>query len=249
VRPYAGAVEGGAAIDTSFDVRTDAGGRDPDSRSATLRRYHRLLWSKPLPNGALFDLDARLRHRSALGDFWLSSDAIIHTYVLWERPARLADVIQQVPATEKTAFYDLACTVGAYLVFPFQARVDGKWRQTINQRRGIHPRIRDRFDLTLECVRRHYAGEQSPLQETLGFYADFFGLFGDFHGYVEHFLLHDLVDEATSVRYFQGVGDFSADPLPVADVTEYREYMTRSMAFIRARNERIAAYAAAAQLT
>ena len=47
------------------------------------------------------------------------------------------------------------------------------------------------------------------------------------------------------VRYFQGVGDFSADPLPVADVTECREHMTRSMAFIRARNERIAAYAAA----
>jgi hypothetical protein len=134
-------------------------------------------------------------------------------------------------------------------VFPFQAHVDGKWRQTINQRRGIHPRIRDRFDLTLECIRRHYSDLDSPLGETLGFYADFLALFGDFHGYVEHFLLHDLVnDDFTSVRYFQGAGDFSADPLPVADVAEYREYMTRSMAFIRARNERIAAYAAA-QLT
>ena len=42
---------------TSFDLRTDAGGKDPDKRSPTLRRYHRLLWSEPLPGGAMFDLD------------------------------------------------------------------------------------------------------------------------------------------------------------------------------------------------
>ncbi|MCE0488130.1 hypothetical protein LVO85_14945 [Ornithinimicrobium sp. EGI L100131] len=70
----------GSLIDTTFDVRTEAGGRDPDSHSATLRRYHQLLWSKPLPNGAAFDLDARLHHKSELGEFWLSSDAITHTY-------------------------------------------------------------------------------------------------------------------------------------------------------------------------
>lgn len=83
-------------IDTTFDVRTDAGGRDPDSHSATLRRYHRQLWSKPLPGGALFDLDARLRHCSALGEFWLSSDTIAHTYSGWVRPARLVDVLARV---------------------------------------------------------------------------------------------------------------------------------------------------------
>lgn len=233
-------------IDTSFDVRTDSGGHDPDSHSATLRSYHRRLWSKPLPSGDLFHLDARLRHHSGLGDFWLSSDAIVHTYTQWTRPARLADVIRLVPDPEKTAFYDLACTVGAYLVFPSQVQVNGKWQQTINQRRGFHPRIRDRFDLTLECIRRHYAGEPSPLQDTLEVYGKYLGLFGDFRGYVNHFLLQDLVtSDGTSVRYFQGAGDFSADPLPVADVSEYREYMTRSMAFIHARNDRIASYAAA----
>ena len=45
------------AIDTSFDFGTDAFGKDPDTFSATLRRYHKLLWSKPLSGGALFDLD------------------------------------------------------------------------------------------------------------------------------------------------------------------------------------------------
>ena len=60
-------------VDISFDVRTDAGGRDPDSHSASLRGFHRALWSKPLPSGAMFDLDEQLRHVSALGEFHLAS--------------------------------------------------------------------------------------------------------------------------------------------------------------------------------
>ena len=43
-------------IDTTFDFRTDAAGKDPDTYSATLCRYHQLLWSKPLPSGVLFEL-------------------------------------------------------------------------------------------------------------------------------------------------------------------------------------------------
>jgi hypothetical protein len=60
-------------IDTTFDFRTDAGGGDPDRYSPTLRRYHRLLWSKPLPGGEPFDLSdttdgVYLHHHSHLGD-------------------------------------------------------------------------------------------------------------------------------------------------------------------------------------
>src|SRR5919106_292969 len=44
-------------IDTSFDFRTDASGKDPDACSPTLRQCHKLLWSKALPDGRLFDLD------------------------------------------------------------------------------------------------------------------------------------------------------------------------------------------------
>lgn len=43
------------AIDITFDSRTDSNGEDPDFASPTLRRYHRLLWSKPLPTGALVE--------------------------------------------------------------------------------------------------------------------------------------------------------------------------------------------------
>ena len=194
----------GSLIDTSFDVRTDARGGDPDRYSTTLRRYHQQLWSKPLPSGAMFDLDARLHHTSDLGEFWLSSDTIVHTYTRWVRPISLVDVLAAIPSEEQIAFYDLACTVGAYLVFPFGIRVDGKQQQSINQRRGTHHLIRDRFDLTLECIRRHYTGSASPLRDVLANHADFFNLFEDFGGYVKHFQLQDLVGgDFASVRFLR----------------------------------------------
>ena len=43
------------AIDITSDFRTDSNGKDPDLASPTLRRYHRLLWSKPLPTGSLVE--------------------------------------------------------------------------------------------------------------------------------------------------------------------------------------------------
>ena len=102
--------------------------------------------------------------------------------------------------------------------------------------------IRDRFDLTLECIRRHYLGERSPLV-ALGLHSDFFNLFGDFRGYVNHFLLNDLVhDDTDEIRFYLPFRDFDRDALP-ASVDEYREYRKRSMDFVSARNERIARYA------
>src|SRR4051812_8791631 len=78
-------------IDVTFDFRSDSVG-DPDTHSATLRKYHRLLWSKPLPDGAMFDLSAGtpgvyLHHQSSLGDFRLSSDSVMQTFTRWKRMA------------------------------------------------------------------------------------------------------------------------------------------------------------------
>lgn len=44
-------------IDINFNFFSDAKGDDPDSTSPTLRKYHKILWSKPLPNGKPFNLD------------------------------------------------------------------------------------------------------------------------------------------------------------------------------------------------
>ena len=72
-------------INIEFNFYSDAGGGDPDSTSKTLRRYHKKLWSKPLPSGKHFDLtDTKkgvyLYHKSELGEFILGSDAITHSY-------------------------------------------------------------------------------------------------------------------------------------------------------------------------
>jgi len=92
----------GQEVDTNFDVRSDAGGKDPDQHSATLRRYHQILWSKPLPKGVRFDLDVTtpfvyLHHNSTLGEFELSSDSIVHPYDYW---VRTEDLIRQIPKVD-----------------------------------------------------------------------------------------------------------------------------------------------------
>lgn len=226
-------------IDTSFDFRTDTPvGRDPDSHSPTLRRYHRLLWSKPLPNGAMFDLDTvtpdgYLHHKSALGEFWLASDSVIATlrgYLAME------SVLGDIPACEIDEFDTLGYTIGGMMVFPGN-RVDGK--QTLNGARGFHPRIRDRMDLTLEAIRRHYLSQPGPLSDVLARYANFFALFDDFEGYVRFFLLDDLVDDdCKSVRFFLPFDDFTTPAVPYT-VDAYRAFKEASMEFVRARNLRI----------
>jgi hypothetical protein len=109
---------------------------------------------------------------------------------------------------------------------------------TINQARGFCRSIADRFDLTLECIRRHYLRQVSPLATTLSRYADFFALFGDFRGYVSFFLLDDLVTDDCSVKFFMPFDDFSSPSVP-RDVGTYNEYRRRSIEFIKARNHRI----------
>lgn len=113
-------------IDTSFDFRTDATGRDPDAYSPTLRQYHRLLWSKPLPSGRPFHLNdnvlgAYLHHRSELGEFFLSSDSVIPTFTRWES---LRHIVALFSEEENEAFRCIGYTIGGMMVFPGN-RIDG----------------------------------------------------------------------------------------------------------------------------
>jgi hypothetical protein len=230
-------------IDITFDFRSDTPpGLDPDSFSPTLRRYHQLLWSKPLPSGAPFELDIAtppyLHLLSVLGEFWLSSDAVIP---FWTRWIRMAHIIDQIPENEREEFNRLGYTIGGMMVFPGNKIGSA---MTINGARGCHSRIADRFDLTVECIRRHYLGESSPLGDTLARYADLFDLFGDFAGYVDFFHLQDLVNEVTStVKFFTPFEDFTASPLPET-LDAYLWYRQHAIVFIESRNRRIAALVA-----
>lgn len=225
-------------IDIGFDFRSDTPvGKDPDRYSRTLRRYHQLLWSKRLPGGAFFELDdttpgTYLHHRSPLGEFHLSSDAVIPTF-RWNQGIKAA-----ISARELEAFNAIGYTIGGMMLFPGN-RIGGKW--TLNQARGCTRQIGDRFDLTLECIRRHYQGSSSPLADVLARYSSFFDLFTNFRGYVEFFLLQDLVShDFAEVKIAMPFDDFRGSPIP-KDLHEYNAYKAASIAFIEARNERILA--------
>lgn len=198
-----------------------------------------MLWSKPLPDGTEFNLSAQvpgayLQHSSNLGDFTLSSDAVGATY---RHVKAMAPIIELIPEKEIDAFFSLCSTIGAFIIFPSR-RVYMK--PTINGARGMHHLVRDRFDLTLECIRIHYDGGASPLDDTLERYREFFNLFGRFQNYVEFFLLDDLVETKDgSVKFFTPFEWFERSPLP-SSVEEYHQYRANFTTFIEARNSRIA---------
>jgi hypothetical protein len=67
-------------------------------------------------------------------------------------------------------------------------------------------------------------------------------LFETFKGYVEFFLLNDLVDEHGHVKFYLPFDDFQSPP-EFRDVKDYLVYKNRVESFIEARNRRIEDYA------
>jgi hypothetical protein len=223
-------------VDVSFDYRSDSQGKDPDIFSPTLKLHHKVFWSKPLPNGSIFELVSEptryLVHRSKLGEFCLSSDTISNSL---RHQKGMSQIIAQIPSEQLDAFQALGATAGAVTLFPAN-KIDGGL--TINVARGFNSLIGDRFDLTLECIRRHYEGGTSPLSETLKRYSAFFQLFEDFKRFSEFFLFQDLVEDG-SIKYFLPFGgEFSRRANP-RTVEEYYQYMKATMTFVEARRLRI----------
>ena len=215
-------------IDVGFDFRSDATSDDPDRTSPTLRLYHQLLWGKRLPDGSPFDLEKvkppeYLHHRSELGEFFLSSDSVIATYRFAERARQIVD---QLPDDEVQRFDYVGYTIGGTMVFPSN-RVDGK--PTINGACGFMPHDHWRPDgLTLSAsaattwaTRAHPRRDPCPLCGVLA-------LFQDFRGYVDHFLLQDLVTETTRLCGSLAVRHGSS-PVP-ANLTAYLPFRDASIA-------------------
>ena len=228
-------------IDIAFNFYSDSDGKDPDSYSPTLKKYHKLLWSKPLPSGKVFTLsdtesNSYLTYISAQEKISLSSDSISNSY----RDKKALSSIVQDLSKEVEEFRNLGSTIGGYILFP-NKKIDGK--MTINGARGFNQNIADRFDLTLECIRLHYLGMSNPLQEVLTQNTAFFKLFESFAGYLDFFLLQDLVDvNYESIYFFTPIKKmFESSPLP-ANKEEYLQYMKSSTSFTAKRNERIKAW-------
>ena len=226
-------------IDINFDFRLDANGGDPDLNSPLLKSYHQYLWSKKLPNGQIFSLKAGhageyLVFENASNRIVLSSDSIVNSYGSRKNPP---PIVKQVEEGLIESFKQLNSTIGGFILFPGKKVFH---LMTINQERGVNPLIADRFDLTLECVRRFYSSEESPLSSVFERYRNFFQLFGDFRGYVDFFLLNDLVDsQYSTINYFNGfLKVFDNSPIP-STVDEYLTYRQNSMLFTQKRNQRI----------
>ena len=225
-------------IDISFNFYSDSGGKDPDSHSPTLKKYHKLLWNKPLPNGKIFtladtDTSSYLTYKSEREEIALSSDSISNSY---RDKKSLSNILKDL-TSEVEKFRDIGSTIGGYILFPAK-KIEGK--MTINGARGFNQKISDRFDLTLECIRLHYLGKPNPLQEVLDQNSRFFQLFENFTGYVDFFLLQDLVNSNyESINFFTPINQlFESSPLP-ATQGEYLQYLKGSTSFTEKRNERI----------
>ena len=215
-----------------------AGGNDPDAMSPTLQQYHRMLWSKPLPNGEVMNLiagqgSAYLTWRN----FRFGSDSITASF-RYKKYRHMIELVQkELPNYNEyvESYLHTAYTIGGMIIFP--KRVGG-----INPSRGCHSMIRDRWDLTLECIRRYYANEDSPLSDVLKQDHAFFDLFGSFKNYVDFFFLQDCVtDDYSAVIMWLDNGEFTEDPLPKS-VNDYLKWMEHQLTFVNRRNARILSY-------
>ena len=239
------------SIDTSFDFTTDTEGfwdgfwerknglgycgNDPDSCSARLREYHRILWSRELPNGQVMDL------KEGYGNDYLvwdgrrfASDSVTTGF----RYERCRPLLERVAASMEDyrgwmeSVIRRTYTIGGSIIFP-------KHRNSINQIRGSNRCIADRWDLTLECIRRFYEGEESPISWCLEQDRWFFDLFEDFRGYVDFFFLQDCVSrDCSEVRMWLDTEPFQKDPFP-RDVDEYMGWIGCNLDFVEKRNRRI----------
>lgn len=209
--------------------------KDPDSKSPTLRRYHQMLWSRELPCSERMELtDGRSKYYLKWKNFYFGSDSILVSF----RHQDKADVLNDVRGivadyhsfVEKYVrdFY----TIGGMIIFPQR-------RYSLNCARGCNKRICDRWDYTLECIRRYYIGEDSPLSKEIEKDKEFFNLFVDFEGYVDYFFLQDCVDENyKEVKLWLGDSYFEKNPFPHT-AKDYLALIDAEYDFLRKRAKRI----------
>ena len=213
---------------------------DPDSHSKTLRDYHKVLWSNTLPNGDKMELNEDATYL-AWKDFRFGSDSIVNMYFHHIHVAKycLTDELKNT-FCQKYGFSDFTSfwrdyliksyTIGGAIIFPKT--------NSINVKRGTM--LKDRFDLTLECIRLYYLGKESPLFATLQANKDLFDLIGNFKQYVKSFYLQDLVNsDCSEIKYFNSFKDLSNVPYPKTQ-QDWLDLYENQLDFVNRRNKRIA---------
>ena len=226
---------------------------DPDKSSEMLQVFHKILWSKE-ENNIKLNFERGLEDNDYLilinqcgtkeEEKIFSSDWIINDYQHWNRNKWLdLNYLDNMDIKLLRDFNNITNTIGGRIIFP-KRRLDGK-HETINTHRYTEKKIRERFDITLECIRRFYNGEESipEFDETLKRYNFFFKIFGKsiegFKNYCNFFLLHDLVSaDYTKINFFLKFDDFEINPFPKSE-QQYLDFANNATRFIQSRNKRI----------
>lgn len=211
------------------------GNCDPDISSVALKRYHQSLWSKKLPNGEFLDLVlGKGNDYLTWKNFRFGSDSIVASFRYEKNRHILEDVKNSLSNYYQFMenFLHKTYTIGGAIIFL-------KRQGGINQSRGCNPKIKDRWDLTLECIRKYYLNEVSPLYNVLDSDRNFFELFIDFKGYINFFYLNDCVS-ADYKKVIFGINhiDFTTNCLPKSK-EEYFQWLNFSLDFVKKRNCRI----------
>lgn len=244
------------AFDLSFDYETDKPARtspDADRDSPRLRLDHELLWTKPLRSGVTFAPAAPSIRRVGYliwsdgsgAQHWYGSDSITHSYTKWATPKALVEVKAALSEEQRALYLSPQYTIASSTIWP----VRSKGLPTINTARGFGPTgrvLRDRIDLTLECIRRHYEGVDNTLASVLTAYGDFFTLFDGFAEFTEFFHFQDLIrPDFSAVRSLMrpdevlAQRDFEQEATPTT-VEEYVAYREATLEFITRRGDRMA---------
>lgn len=128
-----------------------------------MKLYHKVLYSRILPNGKRMCLKIGTNSEYLVwDDFKFGSDSIIVSFRYKKYRYMIEQVANSMPNWQAymESYIKKSYTVGGEIIFP-------KYKGGINQTRGCNQYICDRWDLTLECIRRYYIGETSPLYTVL----------------------------------------------------------------------------------
>jgi len=144
---------------------------------------------------------------------------------------------------EHKKYLKLMNTIGGKIIFPKHKKIG---IQTINTMRGLNSKIKDRFDLTLECIRLYYQNKENPLKDILVENSEFFDKFKDkngengFENYIEFFFLDEcLVDNNGNIKFF--IEEKFENPIPD---NKKQELYLKTSEFIKNRNKKIEKFVA-----
>ena len=218
-----------------------AGSSDPDIESPLLQKYHQFLWSKELPCGEKMELKKGDKYNYLTWkNYRFGSDSILVSFRYKRNYILLKEVEESVDNYHLfvEGYVKKLYTIGATTIFP-------KHSNSINQSKGCNKYICDRLDLTLECIRRFYNNDESPLYDVLKNDANFFKLFVDFKGFVDYFFFQDLVtSNYDRVLFWIENDNFkNENPMPKT-VEQYLNFIDDEIIFSEKRNKRIRDWAA-----